>query len=365
MNVFVCGTIFQVITAINIRVTSLLDNTDLILTDSTDFSNIENTLEELGIFHKIYHMKDDACKKDYWTMNEQQRKYLSKNPAKGIDPIVLNDRYEHLYLPSLSAYNKLFYYYLIKKGMKLTVHLYEEGITTYVIDVLENLHTDGMLHRHYGRQALEQNLVEIMLYEPELYSVPNLNEIVTSIPKLSEENRELSAIYKRIFGECSLPSEKYIFLEEAFVKDGILSMDIELVEELASMVGKENMVIKLHPRNPVDRFSMRGFTLFPNSRIPWEIILLTNDLSDKVLVTVSSSSSITAKLILGKPMNAIQLYSMMYIGRAQHIKQKAFQNYYTKLYEVLNREEKCFYTPDTKEELHQIIQYLENGFVSL
>ena len=81
MNVFVCGTIFQVITAINIRVTSLLDNTDLILTDSTDFSNIENTLEELGIFHKIYHMKDDACKKDYWTMNEQQRKYLSKNPS--------------------------------------------------------------------------------------------------------------------------------------------------------------------------------------------------------------------------------------------------------------------------------------------
>ena len=365
MNVFVCGTIFQVITAINITVTSLKDDTDLILTDSTDFSNIENTLNELRIFRKIYHMKDDATKKDYWTMNEQQRKHLSKNPAKGIDPISLDEVYEHLYLPSLSAYNKLFYYYLIKIGMKLKVHLYEEGITTYVIDVMENLQKDGMLHRYYGRQALVKNMVEIMLYEPELYSVPSLGEIVTSIPKLSEENRELSVIYKRIFGECSLPSEKYIFLEEAFVKDGILSMDIELVEELASVVGKENMVIKLHPRNPVDRFSMRGFTLFPNSRIPWEIILLTNDLRDKVLVTVSSSSSITAKLILNKPMYAIQLYSMMYIGRAQHIKRKAFQNYYTKLYEVLNREEKCFYTPDTKEELHQIIQYLDSGLIRL
>ena len=103
MNVFVCGTIFQVITAINITVSSLNGNTDLILTDSTDFSDIEKNLEELEIFRQIYHMKDDACKKDYWSMNEQQRKQLSKNPSKVIDPIVLNDMYDQLYLPSLSA----------------------------------------------------------------------------------------------------------------------------------------------------------------------------------------------------------------------------------------------------------------------
>lgn len=358
MNLFVCGTIFQLITAINITFSNLSTDTDLILTDSTDFGSVEKELEKLKIFRKIYHMKDDACKKDYWAMNEKQRKHLSKNPSKGIDNVELCGIYEHLYLPSLCAYNKLFYYYLVKKGMKLKVHLYEEGITTYVIDIVENLQKDGMLHRHYGKQALSQNLVEILLYEPELYSVPSLGEIVSPIPKLSDENVELLAIYRRIFGECDLPSQKYIFLEEAFVKDGILSMDIELVEELASMVDKENIVVKLHPRNPVDRFSMRGYSLFPNSKIPWEIILLTNDLRDKVLVTVSSSSSITAKLVLNKPMHAIQLYSMMYIGRAQHIKQKAFQNYYSKLYEVLNREEKCLYTPDTKEELHLIIQYL-------
>jgi hypothetical protein len=359
MNLFVCGTIFQLITAINITVSNLKVNTDLILTDSTDFSEIEKKLEELNIFCHIYHMKDDACKKDYWTMNEKQRKQLSKYPSKGIDPIELIKTYEHLYLPSLSAYNKLFYYYLIKGGMKLKVHLYEEGITTYVIDVVENIQKDGMLHRHYGKQALDHNLVEIMLYEPELYSVPRLSEIVTPIPKLSNENVRLVKAFRSVFGECALPKEKYIFLEEAFVKDGILSMDIELVEELASVVGKDNIVVKLHPRNPVDRFSMRGFSLFPNSKIPWEIILLSNDLREKVLVTVSSSSSITAKLILNKPMYAIQLYSMMYIGRAQHIKQKAFQDYYAKLYAVLNREEKCLYTPDTKEELHQIIQYLD------
>lgn len=358
MNLFVCGTIFQLITAINITVSILKENTDLILTDSTDFSSIEKKLQELNVFRKIYHIKDDACKKDYWAMNEKQRKQLSRNPSKGIDPIELDETYEHLYLPSLCAYNKLFYYYLVKKGMRLKVHLYEEGITTYVIDVVENLQKDGMLHRHYGKQALGHNLVEVMLYEPELYSVPSLGEIVTQVPKLSDENLRLMTIFQSIFGECTLPREKYIFLEEAFVKDGILSMDVELVEELASVVGKENIVVKLHPRNPVDRFSMRGFSLFPNSKIPWEIILLTNDLREKVLVTVSSSSSITAKLILNKPMYAIQLYSMMYIGRAQHIKQKAFLNYYSKLYEVLNREEKCLYTPDTKEELHQIIQYL-------
>ena len=85
MNLFICGTIFQLITAINITVSNQLERTDLILTDSTDFSDIEKKLEEQKIFGTIYHMKDDACKKEYWSLSEQQRKAISKNPTKSIE----------------------------------------------------------------------------------------------------------------------------------------------------------------------------------------------------------------------------------------------------------------------------------------
>ena len=52
------------------------------------------------------------------------------------------------------------------------------------------------------------------------------------------------------------------------------------------------------------------------------------------------------------------MYSMMYIGRAQHIKQKAFEAYNEKLYEILNRNEPCLYTPHTQKELELVLEYL-------
>ena len=357
MNLFVCGTIFQLIKAINIRVT-MLESADLILTDTADFTTLEPGIKKWGIFREIYTMKDDEYKKQYWQLLGRQKRSLSRHPEKGIDPIVLNCEYQDLYLPSLSAYNKLFYYYLIQQGMKPEIHLYEEGITTYVIDILENMKKDGMSHAYYGRNSIVHHLEEILLYEPDLYSCDSFTDKIHSLPKLEEDRKELIQRYLELFKTCKLPQHKYIFLEEAFMKDGILSSDVELVDEIAKQVGKENIVIKPHPRNQVQRFEKRGYAIFPSTTIPWEIVLMSNSLQDKVLLTVSSTSSITAKQVMNKSMNAIQLFDLMYLGKAQHVRQKAFENYYKKLTGVLNREQRCVYSPKSMEELSAIIRYL-------
>ena len=328
--------------------------------DSTDFSGVEHRLAETGLFRRIYHMQDDAHKKDYWNLSRSARAMLSLYPKKGVDLIVLEAEYTHLFIPSFSAYNKLFYYSLIRLGMSPQVHLYEEGITTYVIDIMNNMNNDGMLHGFYGRQSLKKALVEVLLYEPELYGLESTKNLVHPLPKIEENKTELVELYKKVFGTYTLPEQKYIFLEEAFVKDGILSTDVELVDELASIVGKDNICVKIHPRNQVNRYAFRGYQTFPSTTVPWEIVLLTNDLKDKVLVTVSSASSITAKQVLNKPMSAIQLMDLCSIGKAPHVKQKGFRKYLNRLYEVMNREQKCLYKPETQKEWIGIINYLEN-----
>lgn len=43
-------------------------------------------------------------------------------------------------------------------------------------------------------------------------------------------------------------------MEEAFLDDKVPSNDLELFLETAKIVGKENIVVKLHPRNKENRF---------------------------------------------------------------------------------------------------------------
>lgn len=53
--------------------------------------------------------------------------------------------------------------------------------------------------------------------------------------------------------------------------------DVELIEALADKVGKQNMMVKIHPRNPVNRFEKLGYKTNHNTAIPWEVIVMNTD----------------------------------------------------------------------------------------
>ena len=82
-------------------------------------------------------------------------------------------------------------------------------------------------------------------------------------------------------------------MEEAFFDDKIPSNDLELVLRIAEIVGKDQMIIKLHPRNKVNRFQEYGFQTMQHTQVPWEITLMDEDITDKILFTISSIALIT------------------------------------------------------------------------
>ena len=67
-----------------------------------------------------------------------------------------------------------------------------------------------------------------------------------------------------------------------------------MVNKIAEVVGKENIFVKIHPRNKVNRFQKLGYVTNQNTEIPWEIIALNIPISEKVLLTIASGSALTS-----------------------------------------------------------------------
>ncbi len=69
------------------------------------------------------------------------------------------------------------------------------------------------------------------------------------------------------------------------------------------------MMVKIHPRNPMNRFEQLEYKTNQNTAIPWEVIVMnSDDLSDKVLITVASSCILNPIIVFGKKFKAYSLF---------------------------------------------------------
>ena len=81
------------------------------------------------------------------------------------------------------------------------------------------------------------------------------------------------------------------------------------MKQLAQQVGKENIMVKIHPRNPENRFEKLGFKTNKDTSIPWEVILMNiDDVSNKVFITIASQAILNPIMIFGLTIKAYSLY---------------------------------------------------------
>lgn len=360
---FRCVTVFQLLNAVNIK-TTLLKNVkaDIMLSKATDFSKFTKGLEAAGIFRNIY-ISDDTPETyfEWRRATKQEQTFMMLYPEKYVLLPDLGKVYTDFYIAVADDYNKLYYYNMVKMGMRPEVHIFEDGLSTYLIDHLEECKTDFLNHNIYKENAFIKHVSEILLYQPELHVANTHICPINMIPKINYRKEKTKTMFNDIFGSNSLPEEKYIFLEEAFVWDGISSTDMDLVEFIAKAVGKENLIVKMHPRNNINRFSKEGYKIVENSKIPWEMTVMNSDLSDKVFITVSSTSAFTAGLVFDKPFRTINLFDLMLLGKNVHVRNPKFREFYDKLLELYNKDELQVFHPTTMNELKEELIYLEGG----
>ena len=96
-----------------------------------------------------------------------------------------------------------------------------------------------------------------------------------------------------------------VFFEESYPCDGVDIGDVALLDRVAKLVGKENVLVKTHPRNQVNRFALAGYRTNQDPSVPWELVALNHSFAGTVFLTVGSSAATNPWCVLGIPAKAV------------------------------------------------------------
>lgn len=358
---FICDSLFQIINVLNIKFHYYYNvPADLILCSSTGLINYKEKIELTKLFRKVYISKYTATV-DFLEIFKIPINERTLHPEKYKNAVPLYGGYTDLFVPVLEYhYYQMIYYHLIKLGDTPYIHIFDDGGETYV----ENFNTSKMKsinHQLYGAtQRFPNNVTDMYMYRPDCYCGAS-NIRILPIPGISSEDTSFCEILHSIFGKFDVPTERYIFFNECFAETHKVSNEMQILDEISEIVGKDNIAVKLHPRSAQIEalYQLHGYHVIPSKEVPWEMAVLSSSINNKVLLSISSNTIWTPQFIARKSIKAISLINIMKLSRRPHAEGREYWTFLRKTQTFANTSETTFYIPNTLLELKQIIQYIE------
>ena len=310
--------LFQLMVAAHLKETVLNDGiVDVMIMpgNSSGLNETYSNIRDLSYFDSVFYVDHSI-----WESSKDKIKYsiniLLKNDEKLIEKIIQKRIYDKIISVSYSLFVYLLWETSNAKN-RTNIYFYDEGSGVYLgYNLFEmcNLHTicykimDAILALQRRPRVLNR-FKGYYLFYPELLQFKTRYE-TNKIPKIDRNNIEYCNFIQTAFGNTTRSDldAKYIFFEENIVDPSV--DDFSLIMKIAEKVGKDNVVVKLHPRRKVDRFSDKGIKVSKSTGIPWEAFLLTNDFKDKVVLTISSSAAFSSRLYFDLNIPTIMLYKI-------------------------------------------------------
>ena len=355
MILFLVNSAFQMITAVQLRLTIFKeDEADIIITDDLAHQyDIAKGVVSSGIFKNVYTAKTKGYNWKNWKFVIAGRAYDS-NLLHRL-PFVIDNKYDIFLYCNYSGFCTCLASYL-KRTQNTQLMMFEDGFISYTEHwrkhIQYSIEPSRFIEKvlYFFEKKSNYYVSKYWVFNPNLISDWNFNFTIEKIPNITENTiSALNRIYN--YDQCTdnYSSYKCIFFEESYYADGIDIRDLEIVDRVSTIIGKANMMIKIHPRNPENRFSKLGYKTNSNTEIPWEIIALNNDFSDTILMTIALGSSITSHFISGKDANkSIMLYDMKEID-----KEKLTPS--ISIFDTICRKDPYFVFPKDFEDLQEIL----------
>lgn len=313
INLFVCSSVYQLLNALNLRVNVYGgDAADIVVTDiCPDHEGIAARLRESGLFDTVYAVKSKFIFRQQYKHTRLAVNLYRFDPRsllKKAGPIP-QKAYARYLTAGFDDYISMLYIVLQRKNRHIEHIRFEDGGMSYVKDHACVNPVERRMERLFGIRPLGGILAPMYLYEPELYSAGDGRRVI-AMPKLSKDDRGFIDTVNRVFGVSSAErvKQKAVFFEASYYADGLQTNDRELVALCAEALG-DDLMIKLHPRNGVNRFEDAGIAIM-QSDMPWELYCLNCDVSDKILVSVTSNAAISPQLFLAHPPRTVLLYKL-------------------------------------------------------
>lgn len=350
-QLFVCNSVYQIFVALWIKYYYYSDNkSDIIVSDHmTQGEKLADNIRKLGIFEYVYYAETLAFAKFKVKLTRKERICASLRPNRTLRHFLdLPKKYTQLYIANVDYFSQLLFDALAHRNTNLELIIYEDGMFTYSRLYEKDyqstfIQTPNAIKKFlhacvYRKKTIFGNVHKMLVFNPEnMIWKPEFP--VAALEKVERENNNFRDICNHVFSyydSTDVYDKKYIFLEEAFSAEGAKLDDLEIVEQIALRVGKENIMVKIHPRNPINRFEKIGIKTNRDISIPWEVIIMNTDFSDKILITVSSSSILNPRLIFGQYVKSYSIYecvdhehcdSRLLSGEMWEIASKLFKKY--------------------------------------
>jgi len=325
-KLFLCNTVYQLFVAMWMKHSLFSDShTDIIISNHiNNGKELADRVRKYGEFENCYFAesfdyswhKMTISKKKWYTIHLHPDRFLSRL-------IHLEHTYSSVYVANFDPFSQLLYGALIQKYNNCQIYLYEDGVGTYNPEFsvryeetkfAETGYIQKVFRKIRKQNAIYGNLSGVYLFTPE-YMRWNPNAPLIRISKMDQNDDAYLNMCNMVYGYYDSNDryrEKYIFLEQCFEADGIYINDVDIIDQFAERVGKENIMVKIHPRNTVNRFSERGYKTNTELSIPWEVVLLNQkDLSDKVLMTVSSGAVVSPYILFGINVRAYSIINLL------------------------------------------------------
>lgn len=355
---FGCESVYQLFNSIILASTTFYDdNCDVVLSSQTPWRDeLLKNLYKANVFKTISRFDAKSLNDRFFSLSRQEQLRQYRNPDEYFgDTSISDEEHDIMCFPIDHIPWMLHYHRSVLRGGRPEVHLYDEGVRSYTMPI-HQAECQPYAKNAYGKDSFFNAIKVVHLHSPELYSNGRQPFQIVPIPKIVANNH-LKEIVISIFGRENLPSQRYIYLEDFFFADRCVSNDMELFKLFSKIVGVENIIVKRHPRDDENRFAFIGCKEFETSVVPWEVQLLINDYSHKVLISVSSTSLLTPVMIFDYPFHVISLEKMFKGVNPTH-SDVAFKRFMGKFRGAANKTNIRFHTPENVEELQDVITYL-------
>lgn len=294
------------------------DSADIILSERMNGANdIAFRMKETNLFNDV------AVLKVKYSDNLRINSVLKlKNFNSFAKKYRKNRKYDILYTASMDYFINTLFDYLKRKNPHLILNYYEDGTASYTRRLSayyelfkKPVGIKNLSHNNaFRKNTIYGSINDYCVFNSKLIEWFPEGSKVAELDKIDVKDERFKKIINHIFNYENLEDryeEKYIFFEESFYADTGYTEDIDLIEILAGIVGKENLLIKIHPRNPKNRFKESGYKTNKDTSVPWEVIAMNIDLSDKKIIAVASTSIINPIQVLGVDAKAYSLINCL------------------------------------------------------
>lgn len=362
---FLVNTPYQLMISINLKQTIYVEyDADIVITNNiSNHESLAGNVRDTRLFGKVIVFDIKDIYPDSNSVALVKRLFGDGN--------IFTEAYDYYLFANLDHGASGIYRMLRKNNKRVKAIMFEDGYATYsgwysdFLTMFGSVPNDNNPYRRPFYKTLFHRWVDnvfskvekLLVFNPSIMTYQPAFDVQTIEP-IDTRNEKLVEIYNSVFGyetDVDAYKEPVIFFEESYFADGYNVDDIGIVEQIADIVGKNNIFIKIHPRNPENRFKKNGYKTNQNTSIPWEVICMNMDLKNKILVSISSVAVIVPATMLGKEYTGILLMNAMKDD-------SCLKKNITNLYEAICAKEKNLCVVSSMEELHT---YIKNSSLCL